>query len=312
MISETIFEVETEPAIVHCSTIIETVDSTLLCVWYQGSYETAKDTVLKISRCLPGETRWTSPEVLFDFRGAPLGNPVLWSVPGSARVYVTFSVLTAESWETSLLFYAWSEDSGSTWSPPALFISQPAFMGKTKPIPDGRGGMLFPLYHETDYCPFIMLLDDPEHPIGSALIAETMARKKAIQPALHRIDSNRIIMLCRTNQSSVWRSISFNNGYSWSILRPTSLPNPDSAIDLFSTQSGGIGIVYNPSATQRDVLAIAETDDGGENWNVTGEIVRGAGEFSYPFAMNGRDGSVMVSYTDNRYAIRFVRFGGSR
>lgn len=302
---ETICEVSSEPAIVHCSTLLPTEDGYLICVWYQGAYETSSDTVLKIARREPNGT-WGTAGVLFDFHGAPLGNPVLWRSPEGTGIYVTFSVLTAEDWKSSLLFYSRSDDNGSTWSPPTLFLSSPGFMSKTKPVTLRDGTILFPLYHEGEYCPYVMRITDPSSTMAASLVAETMARHKAIQPALYDIDDTHILMMCRTNQGTIWRSISYNKGYSWSILRPTDLPNPDSAVDLFTAGSDRIGIVYNPSANERNVLAIGTSTDGGQSWQRAQDLVRGDGEYSYPFAVNMPDGSIAVSYTDSRYAIRMA------
>ena len=320
---ETVYEVQSEPAIVHCSTIIRMRNGDLLCAWYQGSYETSSDTVLKISRRngdgsggidVGKAGQWSDPIVLFDFRGAPLGNPVLWRPPegspggrstsGDQSVYITFSVLTAEDWKSSLLFYSRSDDEGRTWTSPALFLSSPGFMSKTKPVSPADGSVLFPLYHEGEYCPYVMRINDFSSPMSSSLVAETMARRKAIQPALFNIDGQRILMMCRTNQGTVWRSVSYNEGYSWSILRPTNLPNPDSAVDLFAATNDRIGIVYNPSADERNVLALGVSDDDGQSWERRTDVVSGDGEYSYPFTVNLPDGRVAVSFTDSRYAIR--------
>lgn len=304
---ETVYEVSSEPAIVHCSTLLPFGDGSLICVWYQGAYETSSDTVLKIARRKPNGT-WSDAHVLFDFHGAPLGNPVLWRASEENRVYITFSVLTAEDWKSSLLFYSASNDGGSTWSPPTLFLSSAGFMSKTKPVTLDDGTILFPLYHEGEYCPYVMRITNPTSAMGSPLVAETMARRKAIQPALFTIDESRVLMMCRTNQGTVWRSVSYNKGYSWSILRPTDLPNPDSAVDLFPVGTGRIGIVYNPSEKERNVLATGVSDDCGQTWYRTGDLVQGDGEYSYPFAINMSADEVAISYTDSRYAIRVALF----
>ncbi len=307
---ETVCEITSEPAIVHCSTILSTDSNGLLCIWYQGAYETSSNTVLKFSRRSKDGT-WDEAKTLFDFHGAPLGNPVLWRASSNGSIYLTFSVLTTEDWKSSLLFYSRSDDDGRTWMPPALFLSRPGFMGKTKPVELSDGTVLFPLYHEGEYCPYVLRITDLSFPMGSSLVAETMARKKAIQPALYRIDDERILMMCRTNQGSVWRSVSFNSGYSWSILRPTNLANPDSAVDMFATESGQIGIVYNPSSNERNVLALGVSGDGGQSWERRADLLSGEGEYSYPFAINLPDGGVAVTLTDSRYAIRMVTFNPS-
>jgi predicted neuraminidase len=293
-----------EPSIVHCSSIISTADSTLHCVWYQGSYETSKDTKIMASRRSPDGADWSEPEILFDFNGIPLGNPVLWSNEGT--LYITFSVLLEESWESSLLFFSASVDNGIKWSAPTLFLPQKGFMPKTQPIRNDFGDILFPLYHESDYCPYVMIIKDINNILFSPLVAETMARNKAIQPALCKTGDNQLLMLCRTNQGSVWKSISYNDGYSWSICEPTELPNPDSALDVIQLSSGRHLLVSNPSSGNRHNLRLSLSSDNGETWSEVRELVGGSGEYSYPCLIEDGKGNVQITYTEDRYIIRHI------
>ena len=310
---ETIHELQKQPGLVHCSSLIESDDRSLLCVWYQGSYETASDTVLMLSRKVPGGV-WTTPTVVFDFHGAPLGNPVLWRVSSDSRLFITFSLLTKEDWKSSLLFFSSSSDGGITWNAPQLFLSKSGFMAKTQPVENDKGEVVFPLYHEESYCPYIYLIRDIDNPVGSFFYAETMARGKAIQPSLCRLGEKRILMATRTRMGTVWKSVSHNSGYSWSILQPSTLENPDSGIDLFSLGENTVGIVYNPSSTDRTRLALAISVDGGQCWDYVDTIMEGEGEYSYPCAIVHSDDSCSVTYTDSRYAIRYAHFtcGGNR
>jgi predicted neuraminidase len=304
---ETIYELQDKPGLVHCSSILENSDGSLVCVWYQGSYETASDTVLMISRKVPGGD-WSTPSVLFDFHGAPLGNPVLWKVSFDERIFITFSMLTREDWKSSLLFFSSSSDGGDSWAAPQLFLSKSGFMAKTQPVENDKQEVVFPLYHEESYCPYIYLIRDIDNPLDSFLSAETMARGKAIQPSLCRLSNDRILMVTRTRLGKVYKSVSHNSGYSWSILQPSTLDNPDSGIDIFPLAKGTVGIVYNPSTTDRTRLALATSKDGGQTWNAVETLVEGEGEYSYPCAIVHTDGSCSVSYTDSRYAIRYVHF----
>lgn len=300
--SSVVRRIDEVPSLCHASSLVVSAGRAL-CVWYEGSYETSPDTVIKISRLEAGGG-WSGAETLVDFHGAPLGNPVLWKTD-EATIHITYSVLTEESWVSSLLFYSSSYDGGGSWSRPSLFLSRPGFMGKTQPLLLEDGRILFPLYHEADYCPYLFLVDDLEDPRAGTLVAETMARKKAIQPSICRADEESLLMLCRTNQGRIWRSLSFNNGLSWSILRPTEMPNPDSAVDVANWQ-GRLLLCYNPSESQRDELRLATSTDRGASWRDVASIASGEVEFSYPSLYVDPEESLHVTYTDNRYAIRHL------
>ncbi len=304
---ETIYELVDAPGLVHSSSQLSFNDGSSICVWYEGSYETSSDTVIKMAKKSSTEP-WSKAKVIIDLKGAPLGNPVLWRTSKDSRVFVTFSVLTAEDWKSSLLFVSASNDQGETWSNPTLFLSKPGFMGKTQPVENAKGEIIFPLYHEADYCPYTYLIRDVDDLLSSVLTAETMARGKAIQPSLCTLSNNRILMATRTRMGSIWKSVSQNNGYSWSILQPTTLENPDSGIDLFNTSTFMIGVVYNPSASSRNSLAVAISDDDGDSWNSIGELLSGNGEYSYPCVLHHGDNLFSVTFTESRYAIRRIVF----
>lgn len=298
-------EIVAEPAIVHCSSVIETGDE-LVCVWYEGPYETSHETVIKISRRKTAGGAWSSPAVLFDFNGLALGNPVLWKADGE-DLYITFPVLIDESWTEGLLFYSSSSDRGITWREASLFLPRKGFMPKTRPVRVNDGPLLFPLYHEADLCPYLMIINDVRTPLASALVAETMARGKAIQPAIVESEEGRLLMFARTNQGTIWQSVSHNGGYSWSIFEPTNLPNPDSAVDLCRNQDKLL-LVYNDSAQDRSNLRAALSKDGGRSWYAARTIVEGEGEYSYPSLMCSANGIYHLSFTENRYVIRHSVF----
>lgn len=301
---EDIHKISREPAIVHCSSIIESADNQLLCVWYQGSYETSSDTKIMISKRNPENLAWTLPSVLFDFNGIPLGNPVIWAI--NQTIYVTFSVLLEESWKSSLLFFSSSHDNGNSWSPPTLFLPGKGYMAKNQPIQNNDGDILFPLYHESDYCPYIMIIKDIDKILFSPLVAETMARNKAIQPTLCKTTENQLMMYCRTNKGSIWKSISYNGGYSWSICEPTEFPNPDSALDIIQLKNGPHLFVTNPSSEDRHILQLSISKDSGETWSDLLEITKGPGEYSYPCMIQDLQGNLHITYTEDRYIIKHV------
>ena len=301
----TIREIISEPAMTHCSTIVSTDSQDLLCVWYEGPYETSHKTVLKIARKHVGDSHWSNADTLFNFYGLPLGNPVMWKL-NDGVIHIIFPVLLKESWTESLIFYSRSSDNGNSWMPPTLFLSQKGFMPKTRPIAAQHSGLLAPLYHEADLCPFIMLVDDLNQPLKSKLVAETMARGKAIQPALIHLEGSTFLMLTRTNQGTIWKSISYNHGLSWTICKPTTLPNPDSAIDIGRLPDGEIILVFNNSSRNRHTLNVALSNDNALSWFALAEIVSGSGEYSYPSLLITEDHDIHITYTDSRYKICHV------
>ena len=69
--------------------------------------------------------------------------------------------------------------------------------------------------------------------------------------------------------------------------------------------SGQALLVYNHSHSARTPLNIAVSDDG-LRWSALAVLEDEPGEFSYPALIQGRDGTVHVTYTWNRRRIRYV------
>jgi predicted neuraminidase len=89
-------------------------------------------------------------------------------------------------------------------------------------------------------------------------------------------------------------------------MQATALPNPDSGIDAVALRDGRALLAYNPSPEARTPLCLAVSGDG-LLWRDILVLEDGSGEYSYPAVIQGRDGSVHLTYTWNRRRIRYVR-----
>jgi alpha-L-fucosidase len=138
-----------------------------------------------------------------------------------------------------------------------------------------------------------------------------MARNKAIQPAICSLTDGRILMLCRTNQGTIWKSISYNNGYSWSICEPSKQLNPDSALDLTHINDT-LFLISNLSSQDRHALTLSASYDQGETWKVHSVIAEGPGEYSYPCMIKDSNNSLHITYTENRYSIKHTEISYKR
>lgn len=305
--SSIIREIKETPLMCHCASVIENAEGKLICVWYEGAYETSSDTTIKISYRNSETCEWEKPETLFGFQDVPLGNPVLFSFD-KKKLFLMFSFLLGESWKESILCIARSDDEGETWSNPSILSPREGFMAKTRPIRLTSGRIIMPIYHETEICPYIMILNDMASFLDHHLVAETMARGKALQPVVVELEPDKLLMFCRTNKGTIWKSLSYNGGLSWSIFTPTLLPNPNSAIDLLQTTTGELILAFNNSSHNRHSLSIALSNDKGKSWSFMRTIEQGEGEYSYPCLHQDKNGSIHLVYTENRYQIKHIHF----
>ena len=115
-------------------------------------------------------------------------------------------------------------------------------------------------------------------------------------------------MLCRSaGVNSILSSWSDDKGRTWSELKPTTLPNPNSGIDAVTLRDGKQLLVYNHLIKGRNILNVAVSEDGKE-WKAVALLENDLkdSEFSYPAIIQTDDGSVHITYTWNRKLIKHV------
>jgi predicted neuraminidase len=88
-------------------------------------------------------------------------------------------------------------------------------------------------------------------------------------------------------------------------MTATALPNPSAGIDGLRLQDGRFLLVSNPTATGRHRLEVAASADG-KAWRRVVLLEDSPGEYSYPAAVQSRDGLVHVTYTWKRRRIQHV------
>lgn len=104
-----------------------------------------------------------------------------------------------------------------------------------------------------------------------------------------------------------YRSISRDNGKTWSVPVPLEVPNHDCKVSVAVLPDDRLVMAYNPTP-DRFPLVLATSTDGGLNWKDEGEIAPGPGSMSYPTMIVDGDGRVHMSYTWKRREIAYTLF----
>jgi len=156
------------------------------------------------------------------------------------------------------------------------------------------------------------------------------AGARLIQPTVVRLSDGRIMAYMRSQEGKIFVSYSNDNGVTWTCPEPTSLPNPNSGIDMVRLRSGNLVLVYNPTVPllkpeklhpawprrmptgfeawgPRTPLVAALSPDEGRSWPHRIVLEEGAGEYSYPAVIQDSEGAIHVVYTYRREAIKHVR-----
>ncbi|WP_372637427.1 exo-alpha-sialidase [Fodinibius sp.] len=296
----------------HASTIAKINEEEFLVAWFGGTEEKHDDVGIWISMGHPGN--WSAPRELVKVRDDPHWNPVLFRAPGG-EIILYFKVgKEIPEWET---WYTVSTDGGDTWSKARELVQgDKGGRGpvKNKPIVLSNGDWLAPASHEGDrWRVFVDRSDDGgESWTASDYVpvdTTVFEGKGAIQPTLWESQPGHVHMLVRTSAGVIGRSDSEDYGESWSPLYETSLPNPNSGIDLVKLPDGTLVLAYNPDDENwgaRAPLTLAVSEDNGESWPYKLDIETGdpEDEFSYPSIISGRD-TVAVVYTWQRQRVAF-------
>lgn len=295
----------------HCSTIAETKEG-LVVSWFGGTDEGKTDVCIYVSRLEGG--RWTEPAEVAngttDAKRFPSWNPVLFQRK-DGPLFLFYKIgPSPDSWWG---FEMQSTDGGKTWSK-AVGLA-PGIMGPVRnpPLELANGTIVSPTSVENPGGTWIARVElSTDHgktwnaipPINDDKAVEV------IQPALVAWPAGRIQMLCRNRNRGALKGLiieswSEDGGKTWSPMKATKLPNPNSGIAATGLKDGRGILIYNPTPRGRTPLNVAVSSDG-KTWKDVLVLEDGPGEYSYPTAIQAADGKVHVVYTWRREQIRHV------
>jgi predicted neuraminidase len=302
----------------HPSTITELDNGDLYLAYYGGAGEYAEATRVFGSRKAHGSDQWSEPVVIASNPFRSLGNPVLWQSP-DGLVWLFYVTRFGETWSTSRVKGKISRDRGQTWSDSFLVTMEPGTMVRSRPILLNNGDYLLPIYHETgadteftgaDTSTFFVRFDPKSGTWTST--EKIFARMGILQAAVAQVTDCHLIAYCRRGGSYepiedgfMVRTESHDGGKTWSPGVDTEFPNPNAAVEFIRLKSGALLLIYNDSMSDRTPLRMALSLDGGKTFPYQKNLVEGPGSFSYPTAIQTRDGKIHVTYTsDDRTTIR--------
>lgn len=289
----------------HAATIVETAPGVLLAAWFGGSAEGKPDVAIWGAR--KENDQWSAPVELVREPEIATYNPVLfYSKDRTLWLYYKFGPHPS-SWSAGRIF---SKDHGKTWSPVEHLPAGVYGPIKNKPLLLSDGTIVSGTSVES-YQAWTSWVE------RSTDNARTWTKHgpvvfpgeiyASIQPAIVPLRDGRLRMYARTTKKigKVVTAESKDQGRSWSNLKATELPNPNSGLDAVALKDGRIVLTYNDTASARSPLNLAVSADG-ERWEMFQTLESEPGEFSYPAIIQSADGNVHVVYTWNRKRIKHV------
>jgi len=305
VISDEFIFTRTPRAMSHASSIAKCGES-LVAAWFAGSLESRPDVGIWVAR--NDGHGWSTPVQVAhgkqdDGSCHACWNPVLFQ-PAAGPLLLFYKVgRNPRVWRG---LYLASNDGGRSWSPPRHLPEGILGPIKNKPVQLANGVVLSPSSAEDDGWRVHLErsaghhgLWERSHPLNDGRAVA------AIQPSILTHDNGRLQLLSRTKQGRIAEAWSHDDGVSWSEIRLTTLPNPNSGTDAVSLSDGRQLLVYNRSRYRRSPLVVALSRDG-KHWQDALVLARGPGEYSYPAVIQAPDGLVHVTYSWNLSRIRHV------
>lgn len=311
--SEFIYPLDKKPTSqCHASTIISTKKG-LVAAWFGGTHEKNSDVGIWLSRNVKG--KWTIPiEVANGIQENgnryPCWNPVLFKPKDSSLMLFYKVGPDPASWWGMVMV---SADKGKTWSKPERLPEKILGPIKNKPVQLSSGEIISPSSTENDGWK-IHIEKSSDNGKTWKRIGPLNDGKifSAIQPTVLIHGKNVLQILCRSTQSSIVESWSKDFGETWSELKRTEIPNPNSGIDAVTLKDGRHLLVYNNVGMKdenhngpRTPLNVAISNDG-IKWHQVLTLEDKTGEYSYPAVIQANDGLVHITYTFNRESIKHV------
>ena len=305
----------------HASTIVETRRGNLVAAYFGGTYERNPDCCIWVNIKRKGSDTWTAPILAADGDGVACWNPVLTEMP-DGELWLFYKVgVNVVGWTGWLVK---SKDGGRTWSKPEQLPD--GFLGpiKNKPLLLGNRLICGSSTEQNGWRFHVEIYDLKTKewhyvgPVESTLAPptekpDTLRPIDCIQPSLLQLKDGRLQVLMRTRNGFLATSYSSDDGETWSPVTLTDIPNNQSGTDAVTLRDGRHVLVYNNFQTingtkkgPRTPLSVAVSDDDGRSWHHVLTLEDSpVAQYSYPAVIQGRDGSLHITYTWRRQRVAY-------
>lgn len=182
------------------------------------------------------------------------------------------------------------------------YFARMGWMPRARPLELPSGRLLVPLYSDGFDFSLMAITDD-----GGATwtTSEPIVGNGPVQPTIARRKDGSLMAYFRDNGPAPKRilaSESRDEGVTWSKPYDTELYNPGAGIEVQVLRDGTWVMLYNDLEKDRWSLALSLSDDEGKTWKWTRHVERDEtnqprSSFHYPSMVQGRDGSLHLTYS---------------
>lgn len=315
----------------HAPGLLELPDGDLLCCWFAGSWEGSADVSIAVARLAAGSSQWEEPVIVSDDPTRSEQNPSLFLAP-NGEVWLIYTAQVAHKPDmpgdldlqgTAEIRRKISRDGGRTWGPTEALFARPGSFCRQSIQILSNGRWIFSNFlcaqdgsRLGNDRTVLQLSDDEGRTWRTVEMPDSRGR---VHGNVLEVAPGRLVCLLRSRAADhIYRSVSTDNGETWSAPQPTELRNNNASISALILQSGAMAVVYNdvafnddPGRTvwpdQRCPVTVAISEDGGLTWPWRRIVEHGEGftgpwndinnrRYEYPTMMQSRDGALHIAY----------------
>ena len=187
---------------------------------------------------------------------------------------------------------------------------QTGWMTRTHPLVLPTGRILLPLYSD-GYNVSLVAISENDGDTWRA--SAPIVGLGPIQPTLVRKKDGTIVAYMRDSggpPNRVLRSVSTDDGETWTFAEDTAIPNPGSSLEVIAVKSGEWVMVYNDTEDGRHSLAAALSEDEGKTWNIKRKIgfaPEDQKSYAYPSLIQTRDGLLHLTYSYREDSLQTIK-----
>ena len=257
---------------------------------------------------------WKQPYVIVKAPNHSMGSPV-WYLTPENKLYLFYHVvhngrIIKGGWSVAYILYITSDDFGKTWSQPVYLRKNWFWVIRTETVTTKDRSVVLPVHREMGKYQSMVYINTKLDLTGKwRRYGRLKTPEGCLEPSIVRLKDDSLLCSLRTRDKEVYFSRSMDSGKTWSIPKPSAIPNPSSQTCLLSLKDGRVIMVCNPTTSGRSPLSLFISNDLGETWGEGIPIEdTPKSEFSYPCLIQTNDGTIHLSYTNLRKRIGYCRF----
>ena len=178
---------------------------------------------------------------------------------------------------------------------------QKGWMTRIHPISLESGRILLPLYSDGYNISIVAISDDNGN---NWRASNPIVGLGPIQPSLVQKQNGHIVAYMRDSgvePKRILKSISKDNGETWSFAKDTKIPNPSSSIEVLQLKNGNWVMACNDTESSRSQMAILLSFNEGKSWEVKkyiGKHEHNSGiTLAYPSLIQSSDELIHLTYS---------------